>query len=380
MIKKTNLFILALFSLFPILHSQELKHDAIVINIEVPVRVFKGDVFVDNLRIDNFEIYENGELQRVEAVYLIRKTKIKREEIGMQPKQTRSKNRPVLNRHFVMIFELNRILPETEDAIRYFFGNVVMSSDKLTVITPIKTYRFREISWLVVPRVEMANQLIKILREDIFAMYESWGNPVDFQNDISTGDLGREIQISNVGNRYLNEDRLISVAENLKRMPGQKNVFLFLQQDLIYSPMPQTSNSIAGIFTDLNFLDYMSTVAGHSLITPQKIKKAFADSSILFQIIYLKEKLLFFSPFDMIDTTASMFSTLKDVSEATGGMAHVTINPTATFKRAIEASENYYLLYYYPKAYEADGKFRKIKVKVKGRNYKVIHRAGYIAD
>jgi len=28
----------------------------------------------------------------------------------------------------------------------------------------------------------------------------------------------------------------------------------------------------------------------------------------------------------------------------------------------------------------ADGKFKKIEVKVKGKKYKVTHRAGYIAD
>jgi len=46
----------------------------------------------------------------------------------------------------------------------------------------------------------------------------------------------------------------------------------------------------------------------------------------------------------------------------------------------MEASENYYLIYYKPKDYKSDGKFKKIKVKIKGKNYRVLHRAGYIAD
>ncbi len=132
----------------------------------------------------------------------------------------------------------------------------------------------------------------------------------------------------------------MGVAENLKKMAGQKNVFFFLQQELIEYPIPQTSSSIEGIFSDLDFLDYMSTVAAYNFITPQKIKRAFADSSILFQFLYLKDKLYFgdkdFQPFsssfDMMDTTASMFSTFKDLSIAAGGTAHTTINPEATFK------------------------------------------------
>ena len=37
------------------LASQELQHDSLVVNIEIPVRVFKGDKFVDNLSIDDFQ-------------------------------------------------------------------------------------------------------------------------------------------------------------------------------------------------------------------------------------------------------------------------------------------------------------------------------------
>ena len=372
------MLIIIVLSLLTFFYAQELQYDAIAINIEVPVRVYKGDTFIDNLLIDDFEVYEYGELQKIEAVYLIKKTDIKREESEMQEEEARRKFAPELYRQFILIFELKNILLEVEAVIKYFMDNVIIPGDKLTVVTPIKTYSFRENSWEVVPRVEIANQLIKILRRDVFTKYEAWSNPADYP--IGTGDMIREIQFNYLGNRYLNEDRLIGVAENLKKMPGQKNVFLFLQQDLIFYPMPQTDNSIEGIFSDLDFMDYMSTIVAFNCITPNKIKRAFADSSILFQFIYLKDKLPFLSPFDMMDTTASMFSTFKDLSEATGGMTHVTINPTATFKRAVEASENYYLLYYSPKAYKADGKFRKIKVKVKGRNYRVIHRAGYIAD
>jgi hypothetical protein len=48
--------------------------------------------------------------------------------------------------------------------------------------------------------------------------------------------------------------------------------------------------------------------------------------------------------------------------------------------KAVQDSENYYLLYYSPKNYTADGKFKKITVKVKGQNYRITHRSGYIAD
>ena len=48
--------------------------------------------------------------------------------------------------------------------------------------------------------------------------------------------------------------------------------------------------------------------------------------------------------------------------------------------RAAEASSNYYLLYYRPLNYRADGRFQKIEVRVKGQGLKVVHRLGYVAD
>ena len=68
------------------------------------------------------------------------------------------------------------------------------------------------------------------------------------------------------------------------------------------------------------------------------------------------------------------------MAKASGGFAESSSNPDYLFKKAVDASENYYLLYYTPKSYKSDGKFRNIKVKIKGKNYRVLHRAGYLAD
>jgi len=71
--KHTIIFALLVFGLTPF--AQEIQEEAVAINIEVPVRVFKGKTFIDNLTIEDFEIYEDGILQKTEAVYLINKTK-----------------------------------------------------------------------------------------------------------------------------------------------------------------------------------------------------------------------------------------------------------------------------------------------------------------
>jgi VWFA-related protein len=119
-----------------------------------------------------------------------------------------------------------------------------------------------------------------------------------------------------------------------------------------------------------------------------KVKQAFSDSMISAHFIYItsteqfQQSILNMEPSGMTARDWSMhtFGALHEVAKATGGLTDSSANPAASFQKASDATENYYLLYYTPKAFVADGKFRNIKVRIKGKNYKVTHRAGYFAD
>ena len=80
------------------------------------------------------------------------------------------------------------------------------------------------------------------------------------------------------------------------------------------------------------------------------------------------------------EISGGIFNTFREMSQSTGGLTESSANIAFTLEKAAAASENYYLLYYSPKNYVADGKFKEIKVRVKNQNYRVMHRAGYIAD
>ncbi len=131
-----------------------------------------------------------------------------------------------------------------------------------------------------------------------------------------------------------------------------------------------------------------------------RIKQIFSDSSITSHMIYVTKtsdsefvsggKSLTSTslmrpdsaqpPRGMQDLSQGFFSAFKDIAEATGGIVDSSANVAASFKKAADASENYYLLYYSPINYVSDGQFKEIKIKVKGQRYKISHRAGYIAD
>ena len=60
-----------------------------------------------------------------------------------------------------------------------------------------------------------------------------------------------------------------------------------------------------------------------------------------------------------------LFAAFMEMTEVTGGVADSSANPAYSMKKVAGASENYCLLYYAPKDYKKDGKFKEIEVKVK---------------
>lgn len=165
--KQKTLAVISLFFLFTCIlclsyELQELKHETRAINIEVPVRVFKGDTFIDDLSINDFEIYEDGVLQKIETVYLIQQKDIKRKE-----EVIKEKHKPEINRTFILYFQIRDNLPEINELIEYFFGNVLLPGDNLAIVTPVKSYHFKEEALDKLPKQKILNQLKALLRGDI---------------------------------------------------------------------------------------------------------------------------------------------------------------------------------------------------------------------
>ncbi len=111
-----------------------------------------------------------------------------------------------------------------------------------------------------------------------------------------------------------------------------------------------------------------------------RIKQAYADSSISINFLFFTKPAEHIPGVRMVEHSEDIFSVFGEMAQATGGITTSSANPEYLFRRASDAVDSYYLLYYAPKNYKADGTFKNIKVKVKGKNYRVTHRTGYIAD
>ena len=138
---------------------QQIQEESIVINIEVPVRVYKGDTFVGDLSIDDFEVFEDGVPQKIEAVYLIKKRTVERSE-------EKKRFTPDTQRNFYLFFEITEYDPRLGQAVEYFIHNVLVPRDNLVVVTPMKTYRMKSYTFEIVPKEKVMDQLIGIIRKD----------------------------------------------------------------------------------------------------------------------------------------------------------------------------------------------------------------------
>jgi len=402
--------VLAALILSLALIAQEIQHETIVVNIEVPVRVFDGGKFVENLTIDDFEVYEDGKLQNVVAVYLIKKTKIER-------KEEKEKFEPETSRTFYLFFEVTKYTPRMEDAINYFIQNVLLPGDNLTFVSPMKTYKMKSQTLEVLPKEEVVKQLKGILRKDAMmgsaeyrnaveeltqiamALSSEFGGGTPLVGHIASGimEMDSDMSLEYLLDLYrvsleklehirsLDQQRLLEFAKYLKENEGQKYVFLFYQREFIPTIEPKLLAQALGAFQGQPNIALTINTLFQSYIRPisidvDKVKKAYADASVAIHFLFFTKPAEHIPGIYFEEHSEDIFAPFLEMSKATGGLAESSSNPQFLFEKAVEASENYYLVYYSPTNYRRDGKFKSIKVKVRGKNYRVTHRAGYFAN
>lgn len=388
----------------------QVQEESLVLNVEVPVRIFDGNTFVDNLTIDDFELYEDSKLQDIAAVYLVKKKSVER-------KEERKRFAPKTSRSFYLWFEMSEYMPKLGEAIDYFFKNVFFPGDSLVFITPLKAYNLKSEAVEMRSEKNIANQLKGIIRRDITIGNSEYRAALkDLQEIVrlietkvgGEEDTSRQIEevtssafaassieeavamyssvMSKLENiRDINQQKLLDFAKFLKNKEGQKQIFLFYQREFLPQIRPNTLSKFISGYQDKPALlftmsDLFQSYKRDIVIDVEKLNQAFADSSLSIHFLYIKKPADLKPGLEMQERSEDIFLAFKEMAQATGGLTESTANPAFAFKRAIEASEQYYLLYYMPKNYRKDGKFKKIKVRVKNKKFSVSHRAGYFAN
>jgi hypothetical protein len=377
--------------------SQELKHEVRVVNIAVPVRVFDGDKFVDSLKLEDFEVLEDGVPQKIEALYLFKKTSLER-------KEEQAAFRPEAARHFYLFFSMFDYDPKIPKMLDRFFADVIRPGDDLMVITPRAAYDMKKALLEKTPAKKIGEQLTTLLKKDIQAGDSAYRTVLaDLKRLVGAGGIQSlnpeeafrdEYTAYGSGSpeeflmkyqsdlkaleslRTIDEAKILKFGESIKKLRGQKIVFFFYQQEFVPIPpvlknkVDDPNSPIAGLF-DL--------IDRKSQINAERIKKAYSDSSINLNFLYISKRPMDVPFNQVMEASDDIFPPFRSIAESTGGVTASSANPDYLMRQASLAAENYYLLYYSPKNKNLDGSFRNITVRAKAGNYRLAHLAGYFA-
>ena len=371
--------------------------------IAVAVRVFDGGRFVGDLALRDFELSANGVSQTVETLYRVGKNAIARRDGDKD-------FLPFVGRRFTLLFQLFEYHPKIADAVRALFTVDLRPGDSLEIQTPVRNYKVSDQAFASKPRKVLAEEMIDIIRKDINSgsmAYNSLmrdlkqhiraisGSNVmgSLETDADASDVGLELLLPRYREilqkldvlRRIDSGQMIRYARTLKAQPGEKLVFYFYQREFRPELSPQAIDEIVGgnqekfsILGDVQelFQTYQQSFA----MDVPAMKEAFADSAANFNLLFMNKDPERISRVVMREQSTDIFRAFSDIAAATGGTVDTSQNPAAAFKNVLEAADEYYLLYFTPTREAAGGAFHPISVKVKDKNFKVIHRLGYFGD
>jgi hypothetical protein len=394
---KKLIILLVFFFVALTLSSQIEQHQLTVRNVVVPVRAYDKNNFVDSLTIDDFELYEDGILQKIEALHLTDKIQLSRTEgaKGFIPQ---------VSRNYYLLFQLIDYNPKLKEAIEYFFSEVMLPEDNLTIMTPMKNYTLPSGALEKYSREEISKEMNEILRRDVkigssnyisvfrdlkrLAQSISGSGEDDLESSFSLEFLlprYRESLQNMEKLRVVDEKWFLLFAQQLKRLSGQKNVFFFYQREFRPEISGTVYDRIQSGYQDkpdvlAQVTELFAFYRRESAWDANRIKQAFADSSIDFHFLFMDKRPESAIGITMREQSEDVFNTFLEVTKATGGLIRTSQNPAAGFKDAVNSTECCYFLFYSPKDYQQDGKFKKIEVRVKNKDYTIKHRTGYYAN
>lgn len=371
--------------------------------VEIMVWVHDKNEFVDDLTLEDFEIYEDGELQRSKSLRLIRERSVIREEIP-------GPSSPDLHRNFFLLYQTVDWDPRLGEAVEHLFHSLMLPGDTMTLVTPMNSYTLAPDSLARKSKADLAKEMQQILRKDI---QRGGGNyrealkdlrrivraiggdrhalDVDMESDVGSG-FGLEMQLDRYKQsllrleniRILDQRRLLEFADNLRERPGRNHVIFFYQREFRPEISPGALSNMMSIYQGqpnvLNDLqDLFHFYSRERVLDAELIKQRFADAALTFSFIFMDKESTYMFGAHMREQSEDIFPLFSGIARATGGVAHISRNAAVSFQSAAEASKKYYLLTYIPSKPEADGRFREIQVGVKGKVYTVSCRAGYYA-
>jgi hypothetical protein len=318
--------------------------------------------------------------------------------------------RPDFTRRISLIFQLSDYNSRLAEAMQYFFEQGLVPGDTLEIQTPTGNYGLTPEHLAAKPRAVLARELSDIVRKDIVSGNMGYNSLIrdlkriirqisgagrtglsDTEGEIDDGSSLEQLittyaeSLQQVeGMRVLNEQSLLRFGAGLKARPGMKTVYYFYQREFRPEIDSKTTNMLLLQNQDRpNVLAAVQTIFGmysrEIIMDHQRLRRVFADANATFNLLYMNKAPERIVGVNMREQSEDVFKALTSITTATGGVTDTSQNPAASMKAALAGAEACYVLYFTPSVAAPPGTFLDVNVKVKGRNYRVVYRAGYLS-
>jgi VWFA-related protein len=394
--------------------------------IHVEVRLVPVDVIVTDakdrpvtdLKKEDFQIFENGQLQEIRHFMVQALTAAPPEPAQrLQPALT-TEFAPQTARTFLIVMGRGRYAVfKTLESLMQFVRKDLLPQDRVAFLAFNRATDFttdHERVARVIERFKQEHEWVEALEAQrmsgLAAIFgnKDWGKETQKRVDKIFQDAGspasRQLSPTQMADKKkMDKDAAQTTAtllinEGIDRLAAAGDTGAELRRSMM-----QFDTLAASAITNLPFSEYASSFAA----TMQSTQNIYTSIDYM-RLMEGEKHLLFFTPSGLdlprveyderlaayandarvaIDTFQTggccppqeWLSTLRDISTLTGGRASILDYASKGLARVNETTRVEYLLAYYPKNENWDGKYRRIDVKVNRPGVKVSFRHGYYA-
>lgn len=383
-----------------------LQEEAVVVAVEVPVRVVRDGQIVRGLTGDDFEVYEDGVLQKITAFDVVSRKIIHPDDESAGAQQEASPKRL-----FILVFNIFDYNESVEEAIDHFFSQIFRSGDQVLIVTEGALLNIEKGKGLsdLVQNLKMNLQEYKTISTAAISnafkelRYEADRLQGNLQSGGRTGSqsLGQAI-VNFYDNyrrlwleykaRFVTPDLALyqSIIKRIKQIEGEKWTLCFQQREMFPKLINESSleRNIKN-YLDASTADPLQTTMQRTIrakqwelyrqfnasgdIPAESMRDIFMEANITFHLILLRSvKAHISQDFEMREVGSEYEDNLKKISFSTGGTSIFSNKVKEALQDASEAEDYFYLLVYSPHDTPSNQE-RKIEVNVNSEDAEIIY-------
>lgn len=360
-----------------------IKEKIDVINVEIPVRVFRNGVVDDSLKAEDFRLFENGVAQKINGFYLKRR-KMAIQQVDITARQHQVNVKP---RFFVLVFQVTDFNEAIQNGVALLFKEIIRDQDRVLVFVNDQSL-FLDRGYWQMDRIKLLESLIRSesikAKQNLLAYFLSVKQDLDHMKVRlveGTDQFGTDQYLvidflkrykqtwQDYKMRHLlpDMDRYYNFSNYLSRINDEKWVINFYQIEM-FPKMKQASEirqKIADLVGALRIARSEDVV--HSRIISeqldeidrelnvsddfpsQEIAKLLTKVDATYHTVMMSVEMETFSEdLEFKKVSADLENNLRAIATQTGGGMHATNDMGAALHRLSEREDIYYVLTYRP--------------------------------